>query len=153
VSCTLSLRCQRRDDRRRRSEGTCLSRFGRLADRRGTRSPLENDRDWRGSERDLNHPFGELANTRRHRRERPQGGDLLLDLALAPVLRRREHALVIVRRQMTCQQTDRCQRDGTFSQQFDDDRKSPRCTCGFDPVVGGVFGQAQTPRAKRKSDE
>src|SRR5207237_5216680 len=67
----------------------------------------------------------------------------LLYFALAARLGRRKDLAVVVARQEATEERDGREVQRTFGEHFEDDRELPGGAGGFDPAVGGMFGELQ----------
>ena len=78
---------------------------------------------------------------------RVQPCDQLPDFRLATMTRGIQDANMILRGEMACQQADGRERQRSFAQHVQDDRKLPRRARGFNPPVCRMLGEMQHLRA------
>ncbi len=65
------------------------------------------------------------------------------DLTPLPVPGLREDGLVVLRREVRCQQAYGGQGQRSRRQELEDQGKSPAGPSGLDPVAGGIFGETK----------
>jgi hypothetical protein len=89
---------------------------------------------YRGTTRDLSHGAREVG-------PRRQLGNQGFDLTSPPAPCSCEDRLVVLRREVRCQQADGGQAQGAGSQQIEDQREAPAGPSGVDTVAGGILGE------------
>jgi hypothetical protein len=81
---------------------------------------------------------------------RSEARNLVLNFAFRLVAGFLQQPMLILRRQMRSQQSERRQRETAIDEEIDHDGKRPHRPSGLDAVIGGVFRQVEHLGAERE---